>query len=79
MSWQQWRKVIQRALFFPSQANRDLDDEIRFHLAEETRLQSERGLAEGEAATTARRLFGNVALAKEEHPYEVPGISTRTW
>lgn len=66
MSWQQWRKVIQRALFFPSQANRDLDDEIRFHLAEETRLQSERGLADSEAATTARRLFGNVALAKEE-------------
>jgi predicted permease len=66
MSWQRWRKLIERALFFPPQADRDLDDEIRFHLAEETRLQSERGLADGEAATTARRLFGNVALAKEE-------------
>jgi predicted permease len=66
MSWNRLRKVIQRTLFFPSQANRDLDDEIRFHLAEETRLQSERGLADGEAATTARRLFGNVVLAKEE-------------
>ena len=66
MSWQKWRKVIQRALFFPSQANRDLDDEIRFHLAEETRLQSERGLADEDAAVAARRLFGNVALAKEE-------------
>jgi predicted permease len=66
MSWQRWRKLIERALFFPPQADRDLDDEIRFHLAEETRLQSERGLADGEAAATARRLFGNVVLAKEE-------------
>ena len=66
MPWTRLRKIIQRALFFPSQANRDLDDEIRFHLAEEKRLQSERGLADEDAAVAARRLFGNVALAKEE-------------
>ena len=66
MPWTRLRKIIQRALFFPSQANRDLDDEIRFHLAEETRLQAERGLADQDAAVAARRLFGNVALAKEE-------------
>jgi hypothetical protein len=66
MSWKRVRKVLQRTLFFPSQANRDLDDEIRFHLAEETRLQSERGLADEDAAVAARRLFGNVALAKED-------------
>ena len=66
MSWKRVRKVLQRTLFFPSQANRDLDDEIRFHLAEETRLQSERGLADEDAAVAARRLFGNIALAKEE-------------
>jgi predicted permease len=42
-----------------------MDDEIRFHLAEETRLQSERGLPAAEAATAARRAFGSIALAKE--------------
>ena len=66
MLWSRLRKVIKRTLFFPSQANRDLDDEIRFHLAEETRLQSERGLSDEDAVVAARRLFGNVAVAKEE-------------
>jgi predicted permease len=66
MPWKRLRKIIQRTLFFPSQANRDLDDEIRFHLAEETRLQSERGLSDDDAALAAHRAFGNVALAKEE-------------
>ncbi len=55
MSWRRVRKVLQRTLFLPSQANRDLDDEIRFHLAEEARLQSERGLADEDAAVAARR------------------------
>jgi len=66
MLWRRLRKILKRTLFFPSQANRDLDDEIRFHLAEETRLQSERGLSDDEAVVAARRLFGNVAVAKEE-------------
>jgi predicted permease len=67
MSWHQrpW-KLVQRLLFFPSQAERDLDDEIRFHLAEEAHAQSECGLAADEAAAAARRAFGNVALAKED-------------
>ena len=66
MLWRRLRKILKRTLFLPSQANRDLDDEIRFHLAEETRLQSERGLSDEDAASAARRLFGNVAVAKEE-------------
>jgi putative ABC transport system permease protein len=66
MPWKRLRKIIQRTLFFPSQADRDLDDEIRFHLAEEARLQSGRGLSEDDAALAAHRAFGNVALAKEE-------------
>src|SRR5262245_29267270 len=66
MPWKRVRNIIQRTLFFPSRANRDLDDEIRFHLDEEARLQSERGLSDEDAAVAARRLFGNVALAKEE-------------
>jgi predicted permease len=56
---------IQRALYLPTRADREMDDEIRFHLAEETRLQSERGLSAAEAAAAARRAFGSVALAKE--------------
>ena len=66
MSW--WRRLrtrIHRLLHLPAAADRDLDDEIRFHLAEETRLQSDRGLSATEAAASARRAFGNIALAKE--------------
>ena len=66
MLWTRLRKILKRTLFFPSQANRDLDDEIRFHLDEEARLQSERGLSDEDAVVAARRLFGNVAVAKEE-------------
>ena len=65
MSWRRLRTVLQRALFFPAQADRDLDDEIRFHLNEEARLQADRGLSDDDAAAAARRAFGSVALAKE--------------
>ena len=64
-SWRRLRMRIQRALYLPARADREMDDEIRFHLAEETRLQSERGLSAAEAATAARRAFGSIALAKE--------------
>ena len=63
--WRRLRMRIQRALYLPAAANREMDDEIRFHLAEETRLQAERGLSAVEAATAARRAFGSIALAKE--------------
>jgi predicted permease len=65
MSWRRFRALIQRALFFPAAADRDLDDEIRFHLTEEARLQRERGLSSPDAAVAARRAFGSVVLAKE--------------
>jgi predicted permease len=58
--------MLQRFLFLPARADRDLDDEIRFHLAEEARLLAGRGLPEDQAAAAARRAFGNVVLAKEE-------------
>ena len=66
MSW--WRRLrtrIHRALYLPARADREMDDEIRFHLAEETRLQSQRGLSAAAAETEARRAFGNITLAKE--------------
>jgi predicted permease len=64
-SWRRIRRRIQRALYLPADADREMDDEIRFHLAEETRLHLERGLSAAEAANAARRAFGSVALAKE--------------
>ena len=66
MSW--WRRLrtrVQRALYLPAAAERDIDDEITFHLGEETRLQAERGLPAAEAAAAARRAFGNVTVVKE--------------
>ena len=64
-SWRRLRMRVQRMLYLPARADREMEDEIRFHLAEETRLQSERGLSAAEAAAAARRAFGNIALAKE--------------
>jgi predicted permease len=66
MWWHRLRARLERAFFFSSRADRDLDDEIRFHLAEESRLQEDRGRPADEAAIEARRLFGNLARAKED-------------
>jgi predicted permease len=45
--------------------DRDLADEIRFHLDQETRLRIERGTDADEARQGARRDFGNVLLVAE--------------
>ena len=47
------------------QDDRDLDDEIRFHLDQEAQLLTERGKSPQEASHAARRAFGSVTLAKE--------------
>ena len=43
----------------------DLDEEVRFHLQQETQLRIERGEPPESAWRAARRDFGNVALAQE--------------
>lgn len=48
------------------QDERDLDDEIRFDLSEETRLLIERGESVDSARTAASRDFGSIARVKEE-------------
>ncbi len=48
-----------------AQDERDLNDEIQFHLAEETRLRIEAGGDPDEARASARRAFGNVTLLRE--------------
>jgi predicted permease len=59
-----WRR-LRRRLWATPQDERDLDDEIRFHLSEEVRLRIDRGMDPREADTTARREFGNVVRVKE--------------
>ncbi len=43
----------------------DLEDEIRFHLAEETRRRVEAGQPSDAARSSAHRTFGNVTLVRE--------------
>jgi predicted permease len=45
--------------------DRQLDDEIRFHLAQEMQLRIERGMPEAEARAGVHRVFGSVAHVKE--------------
>jgi predicted permease len=44
----------------------DLDEEIRFHLAEEAEEQRARGVSAGDARRAALREFGNVARVRED-------------
>jgi len=55
-----WHWILRRR-----QGDRELDEELRFHIAEETRLRQERGQDRAGAERSARRDFGNLALARE--------------
>jgi len=52
-------------LFRRSQEERELDEEMRFHLAEEAQLRMDRGEGRDSALRSARRDFGNATLARE--------------
>ena len=65
MAWRDLISVLRRSMIRRSQDDRDLDDEIRFHLAEETQLLTERGESPEEARLAAKRAFGSVSVAKE--------------
>lgn len=56
---------LQLRVWRRAEDDRDLADEIRFHLAEEERLRIEAGRSVAEARRTARRDFGNVARVTE--------------
>jgi predicted permease len=60
-----WWKRLQLRVWRRAEDDRDLDDEIRFHLAREAELRIESGTAAAEARLSARRDFGNVARVKE--------------
>jgi predicted permease len=59
-------RALIRLAFFPARADRELDDELRFHLAQEAREHEERGESATDAMTAARRALGNMARVKEE-------------
>src|SRR5262245_10204638 len=62
-----------RELLGDRRADRELDEEIETHLRLLTERYVRQGMTEGEAASTARRRFGNVTLLKEDHR-EMRGI-----
>lgn len=55
-----------RALFRRTQVERELDDELRFHLEKEIEQNVARGMSPDEARWTALRSFGGVERVKEE-------------
>ncbi len=63
-----WQKVSLRlrSLFRASAVDRDLDDEVRFHVEQQTAEFARRGIPRAEAERMARRQFGNTLLHKEE-------------
>ena len=56
-----------RALFFRSQLERELDDEIRFHLEMQADRNIQAGMDPQQASQAAARSFGGVMLMKETH------------
>lgn len=55
-----------RAIFHRANVERELDDELRFHLERETEKQLRAGVSRGEAARRARLEFGGVERMKED-------------
>ena len=67
MSWR-WIHALTahlRAIVRPARAERDLDDEMSFHIAMQTRMNSEAGMSEAEANRKARIAFGGLEPIKE--------------
>src|SRR5262245_35035974 len=63
--WARLRSRVESWLRPRTAAERDLQDEIDFHLSQETGLRAERGLDPDAARSAAERDFGNVTLVKE--------------
>ncbi len=64
----QWLKAIAQrvgGLLWRSRMERDMDEELRFHLDMRVRQHVREGLSEEKARTQALRSFGNVGLIKE--------------
>src|SRR5262245_3358827 len=59
-------KLRLRAIFFKSGLERELEEEVRFHLERETEQNLARGMSPEEARLAALRSFGGVARVKDE-------------
>ena len=59
-------KLRLRALLRPGRAERDLQDELTFHIARETEKNIERGMAPDEARDRARARFGSETAVADE-------------
>ncbi len=59
-------KLRARALFVPRRVERELNDELAFHLERETQKLIEHGLDPAEARVRAQARFGSVPLAADE-------------
>jgi predicted permease len=69
MGFERWLYVIRlrlRSVFRSRQADRELDDEIEFHLARQTEANLAAGLSPQEARAAAVRRFGGIQQRKEE-------------
>jgi len=53
------------ALFRRGRAEADLDDELQFHLAMQTRKNRQTGMADSDAARLAGEQFGNLTYTRE--------------
>ncbi len=58
-------RVFARALFQRSKVERELDEELRFHLERAELLLEARGMSTDDARRAARRQFGNITVATE--------------
>src|SRR5689334_22809430 len=66
MRWKQELTFIIRRLVHRRSAERELDEEIRAHLEMEVEQNIANGMSPEDARLAARRLFGSVAMAKED-------------
>src|SRR5688572_26094292 len=55
-----------RALFRPRTVERELQEELAFHIERETERNRQRGLPRDEAAALAKARFGSAALAADQ-------------
>src|SRR5262245_56325852 len=65
MSIRDWTLRL-RALLRPRRVERDLDDELAFHIERETRKLVDQGMAAEEARRKARARFGSTAAAADQ-------------
>ena len=65
MAWRSVYKLLRKSVFRRPQDDRDLDDEIRFHLAQEVERRVANGISRAEAERAARMALGTTALVKE--------------